>query len=206
MPNRDQTEVAVKYLLVVVSLCLLIAGLAGGQTVYPLNAIQHPFAEGGFVSLKLSSGDYTIRAGSPDRIWVQWAPAKAADLHKMKKIRFDFETSGNATTVRTDGPLDDARVVIELPERTDLKLKIFAGDVRIHGIHGDKDINMTFGDLSIDMKPVAYFDVHASVKLGDLNARSLGVSKEGIGRSFSWQGGGKYRLKASLFAGDLILN
>ena len=80
------------------SICLVIATLAGGQDPVPnslscvkrggvVNSIEQPFAEGRFLRLKLKSGDYTIRAGDADRILVQWEPENASVSHKMKKIK-----------------------------------------------------------------------------------------------------------------------
>jgi len=80
-----------------------------------------------------------------------------------------------------------------------------AGDVRITGVEGNKDIHMTAGDLKIEMVPTSYSHVHASVTIGDLRASPLGISMDGIRNSFEWNGTGRYILDASLFAGDLTL-
>jgi hypothetical protein len=50
-----------------------------------------------------------------------------------------------------------------------------------------------------------YSRAHASVTFGDLRARPIGISQDGIKSSFDWSGAGKYKFHASLFAGDLIL-
>jgi hypothetical protein len=122
----------------------------------------------------------------------------------MKKIKVHTSVSGNVASLRTDGPTKHARIVIEVPARSDLHLRMRAGDLRVIGIEGNKDIRLTAGDLKIDILPASYSHVHASVTFGDLQARPLGISKDGIGNSFEWSGTGKYSLHASLFAGDLI--
>jgi len=81
-----------------------------------------------------------------------------------------------------------------------------AGDVRIQGIEGNKDIHMTAGDLSIELSPASYSLVNASVTVGDLRASPFRISKEGFKNSFEWRGSGEYTLRASLFAGDLTLS
>jgi len=117
-----------------------------------------------------------------------------------------MDVLGSVATIRTEGPTKRARIVIEIPARSDLYLRMRAGDVRIAGIEGNKDIHMTAGDLRIDVLPESYSHVHASVTFGDLRAHALGISKDGIGSSFEWSGAGKYILHASLFAGDLTLS
>jgi len=111
---------------------------------------------GALVRLKLSSGEYTVRPGNGDRISVHWEPNEPANkkkLEEMKKIKVHVETSGLITTIRTEGPTQYARMVIEVPARTDLYVHMRAGDVKIEGIEGNKDIHMTAGDLKIDASP-----------------------------------------------------
>jgi len=196
----------VKNLLIGVLICVAIVTLAGGQDVTTPRSIERTFAEGGLIALRLSSGDYTIRAGRSDRIAVRWEPEKHSDASKMKNVSVVIETSNSTATIRTDGPTKNARITIEVPAKSNLDLKVFAGDVRVQNIEGDKEIKMSFGDLQIDANPAAYSRVSASVKVGDLNAGRFHVSKDGFGPGFEWQGGGAYRLHARLFAGDLTLN
>ncbi len=181
---------------------LAIGTFAHAQEVATENSIEQSFADGGSVRLKLSSGDYTVRAGG-DHIRVQWQAQDPADAHDMKKITVRADVSGKVATIRTEGPTKRARFVIEIPARSDLHLRVSAGDVRINGIEGNKDVHMTAGDLMIDARPASYSRVHASVTFGDLHARAFGVSKDGIKNSFDWTGAGKYTLHATLFAGDL---
>ena len=108
---------------------------------------------GGLVRLKLSSGEYTVRPGNGDRISVHWEPNEPANkkkLEEMKKIKVHVETSGLITTIRTERPTQYARMVIEVPARTDLYIHIRAGDVKIEGIEGNTNIHVTAGDLKLD--------------------------------------------------------
>jgi len=163
------------------------------------------FSEGGSIHLQLSSGDYTVRAGQSDRVVIQWKANSPEDEKDMKKIKVAATVKGNAASIRTEGPTKHARLVIEIPARSDLYLRMRAGDMRITGIDGNKDIHMTAGDLKIDAPPASYSHVHASVTFGDLQATALGISQDGIARAFDWNGTGKYTLRATLFAGDLTL-
>jgi hypothetical protein len=182
--------------------------LLHGESRKSENSIEHPFPEGGLVRLRLSSGDYAVRATNGGRIVVRWS-ANDSDGNKriedVNKTKVEVDTSGSVATVRTQGPTTNLRFVIELPQRSDLYLRLRAGDVRIEGIEGNKDIHMTAGDLNIEAHPHLYSLVNASVTFGDLQAKPFLISKDGIGQSFEWHGEGRYALRASLFAGDLNL-
>jgi len=179
--------------------------LFAGQGTQTENLQEYSFSEGGSVRLQLSSGDYLIRAVVSDRLVVRWQAEDPEFEKDMKKIQVRTDISGNVATIRTGGPTKHARITIDVPARSDLHLRMRAGDVRIIGVEGNKDIHMTAGDLKIDMAPASYSHVHASVTIGDLRASVLGISMDGIRNSFEWNGRGRYRLDVSLFAGDLTL-
>jgi hypothetical protein len=133
---------------------------------------------------------------------VHWRVEKARDLEEID-VRLD--TDANGARLRTKGATRHADFVIEVPRQSDLYLRMRAGEVKIQGIEGNKDVGMTAGEMSIDADPTAYSRVKASVTFGDLEAHPFNVSKGGIARSFAWQGSGAYALRASLFAGEINL-
>jgi hypothetical protein len=192
-----------------VALALLALGIPGslafGQVADDRGTIERPFAEGGCVELRLASGDYTIRAGDTDRIIVRWSADDEAMEKDLQKMSVDVRVDGRNARVLTNGPTNHVRFTIEMPARSDVFLRMKAGDVEIQGIDGNKDIRMTAGDLTIGVRPGTLWYAHGSVTFGDIDADPLGISKGGIKRSFEWIGGGKYTLDARLFAGDLKL-
>jgi hypothetical protein len=190
-------------LIVLTSLTLSVTSVAHSAT--DPNAVERLFVEGGIVTLTLSSGDYTVRAGASDRITVSWRADDSRYAKDMKKIRVAADVFERVMTIRTTGPTNHARFVIEIPGRSDVHLRVRAGDVRIQGIEGNKDVRMTAGDLHIDVQPDSLRHVRARVTFGDLKARSLGIDKDGIRNSLDWFGDGEYTLDARLFAGDVYL-
>jgi hypothetical protein len=184
---------------------LALSAVTLGQPIAEDNTIERAFSEGGIVTLNLSSGDYTLRAGAGDRIRVRWRAEDSDHDKDMRKIQVATDVSERVVTIRTKGPTKHARFTIELPARSDIHLRVRAGDVRIQGIEGNKDVRMTAGDLHIDVEPDALRHVHASVTFGDLKAPSLGINKDGIKNRFDWFGSGEYTLDARLFAGDVVL-
>lgn len=185
---------------------LTLGSLAQGQTPDNSNSAEQTFVEGGTVWLRLSSGDYAVRGAGSDHIAVRWFAEDSAYEADMKRIKTYIDLSSTTATIRTEGPTKHARFTIDVPARSNLHLRMRAGDVYIGGVEGNKDVRMTAGDLRIDVLPTAYSLVHGSVTFGDVRAHPLGISKGGIARSFNWTGSGKYTLHASLFAGDLTFS
>jgi hypothetical protein len=64
---------------------------------------------------------------------------------------------------------DEARLV-DLRELF-VNVWVRAGEVRLHGIEGHKDVRMTAGDLKIGVRRESLASAHASVTFGDLDAR-----------------------------------
>lgn len=202
--RRVETEVPMTRGLIVAAI-LALGAVTSGQTGGDGQTIERSFSEGGIVTLSLSSGDYTVRAGASDRVRVQWRADDTDDQKDMRRIQVRSDVFERVATIRTKGPTSRARFTIEVPARSDVHLRVRAGDIRIEGIEGNKDIRMTAGDLSIDVQPESLRHVHASVSIGDLNARSLGIEKGGFKNSLDWFGDGQYTLDARVFAGDVVL-
>ena len=108
--------------------------------------------------------------------------------------------------MRTGGVRNGLRIDIEMPMRSDVRLDLSAGEVSMRGIEGSKDISMWAGEVSIEVgDPARYRRVDASVRFGEIGAHAFSVNKGGIFRSFHWNGGGEYVLRARLFAGEVNL-
>jgi hypothetical protein len=129
------------------------------------------------------------------------------DADQLPKVKATVDVRNQDATVTTDGPSSKGlRVIIQVPERSDLYVRLTAGDLRLEDIRGNKDIGLHAGDVRIDVgRAEDYHAVHASVWAGDIHAQPFHVTKGGLFRSFDWSGKGPYRLHAKLKAGDLRL-
>ena len=177
---------------------LLLAPLA-----VQAKTIERQFVSGGTVRLDLSAGDYDIVASPDNRIRIT-----LTDRGKDNPDAYvDIEVKGSTATIETDGPMNDGLDVrIELPRLTNMVLKLSAGDLKVMGVEGSKDVSAGAGDVSIAVGARdQYRHVNASIRIGDLNAEPFNVRKEGFFRSFEWTGKGKYDLRAHLTVGDLKL-
>ena len=165
--------------------------------------IERQFVSGGTVQLDLSAGDYDIVASPDNRIRIT-----LTDRGKDNPDAYvDIDIKGSIASIETDGPMTDGLDVrIELPRLTNIVLKLSAGDLKVAGVEGSKDVSAGAGDVSIAVGPRdQYRRVNASIRIGDLNAEPFNVRKEGFLRSFEWSGNGKYDLRAHLTVGDLKL-
>ena len=165
--------------------------------------IERAFVSGGTVDLDLSAGDYDIVASPDNRIRITLTERGRDNPDAY----VDVTVKGSRATIETDGPMNDGLGVrIELPRLTNIVLRLSAGDLKVSGIEGSKDVSARAGDVSIAVGPrEQYRHVNASIRIGDLNADAFDVRKEGLFRSFEWTGKGQYDLRAHLTVGDLKL-
>ena len=183
------------------ALSSLLAIPASSQSTAP-GSVQQQFAAGGVVRMHLEAGQYQIRAGNSDEIVVT---CSSDDPEKLHKVRVNMKTSGTTADVYVhDTPHNDFHVTIDVPQRSNLWVRLSAGDMKIEDIEGDKDIETNAGDLTIQVPhPELYGHSDAAVWAGDISASAFAVNKSGLFRSFHQSGPGKYRLHVHLLAGDL---
>ena len=170
----------------------------------PSDSLERKFAANGRIRMDLSAGDYRI-SGSPDnRIRMEW---RTRDGDQMSRVKARADVRGTEAEITTDAPRNSSfRVTIQVPARTDLDVRLTAGELRVERVQGNKEINQHAGDIDIDVgNPADYRRVEASIWAGDLRAEPFGVSKDGLFRSIEWNGKGPYRLSVHLKAGDLRL-
>lgn len=160
---------------------------------------EKDFVSGGKIEITLESGDYDIRASSDSRIHVRWNEASGA--------RVKLTTNGKSADLRVENtPHNNFHATIEVPALTDLRIRLTAGDLRVSGVKGDKDIEANAGNLNVLVGSSSdWGDVDASVTAGDLNAPAFKAATGGLFRSIKWKGPGKYRLHVHVMAGDVNL-
>ncbi len=160
---------------------------------------EKPFAPGGRIVLHLEAGGYILEPSPDDKIRVTCEGPNA------DHVRIGLDTRGTTADVDVSHtPRNNFRARIQIPARSDLKVKMSAGELNIIGIEGHKDLYLRAGELRVSVPdPDAYRTVSASVLAGEINAKAFNKNKGGLFRGLELEGPGKYDLKAKVLAGEI---
>jgi len=154
------------------------------------------------LSIELSSGDYQIIPSESDSIAVIYPE----DVTHPNKIQVQITSGHGQNSLKIVGPKSNFHAVIEVPRKTDLRVRMIAGDLHVGEVEGNKDIEMRAGNLELNaIRPQDYSKADFSVRVGDLKAPSFNTAQSGFWRAFRTYGPGKYRLHAHVGVGDLTL-
>ena len=163
------------------------------------------FPSGGHLRMHVRSGEIKIIGSDEKKIQVHFGGKNGDHLKDVKvSLRASGDDSGELNV--SGGPHNEFEIDISVPKNCDLHLRVPAGEVRVTGITGDKDVELSAGELMVEVsKADDYARVDASVYSGDLDAEPFSTTKSGLFRSFEQHGPGKYRLHAHVGAGELML-
>lgn len=189
-----------KMALIGATLMLSAGPLAADDTV--TGSQETEFIQGGSITIVLSAGEHRIVRSEDDQIRVHWT---MDDTGWQVEARTTVE--GNRAKVDVDGPNNsNFRAVIEVPENSDLRVRLTAGVLEVQDVGGDRDINLRAGELKMEVNdPSDYGKVRGSLWAGDIDASPFQKTTSGLFRSIKWQGEGQSELKFKLYAGDVRL-
>ena len=134
-----------------------------------------PFVAAGNIEMRLSGGDYVIRAGTDEHIRVSFGG-------NTGNAAAEVTTNGTRANLSiTDTPHSNFRATVEVPATADLTVHLTGGNVQIARVTGNKDINSTAGNVAISISNANDCGtVDASVKVGNLDAGPFGDSRSGL--------------------------
>jgi hypothetical protein len=162
--------------------------------------VEAKFVAGGRIRMRLCSSGVEVVGTDHSAVRVSYHPER-------EDVRVRLEISGDRADLRLTGcPHNNFQVRVEIPKSSDLYARMMAGQLDVRDVTGDKDAEISFGQLNIDVgKSEEYARVDASVNSGQIDALAFGVNKGGLFRSFDQKGPGKYRLHAHVGAGQVDL-
>ena len=189
--------------LACVLLCSVFSAAQSLRSVKQLDSTHYEmdFTHSGEVRMHVQPSALQISGSDEDKIKVHYW----SDHEDLPDVKVRMEASGNTADVYVGkGPHNDFHVDIQVPRKSDLYLRIMAGKVDINDVTGDKHVELSAGDLTVQVGDASdYGDIEASVYTGSLNASPFGVNKGGLFRSFHSKGPGDHRLYAHVGAGQI---
>jgi hypothetical protein len=155
------------------------------------------------LEIELGSGDYQIVASASDSIAVVYDGNNA---EAARKVEVQIGSGHGQNHLKIVRPKSNFHALIEVPRKTDLRVRMSAGGLRIGDVEGNKDIEIVAGNLELNsLRPQDYALADFSVRIGDVYAPLFNTAKSGLWRSFKTAGPGKYRLHAHVGVGDMTL-
>lgn len=166
--------------------------------------LRQKFISGGTVRMHLEAGGYSVIAGDSDDIVVT---LRGHSEERVKEVQVEIRPSASSADVYVrNTPHSNFQATIEVPRRTNLWVRLSAGEVNVDAIEGDKNIEVRAGQITINVPhPEQYGHRDASVMTGSIEASAFDVSEGGLFRSFEQSGPGKYRLHTHVLTGEIDL-
>jgi hypothetical protein len=162
--------------------------------------VEAKFTPGGNIRMDLCSSGIEIIGTDGSELRVSYHP-------ESDRVRVRIRTAGDRADLKLTGcPRNNFQARIEVPKSSALYVRMMAGQLDVRNVTGDKDVELSFGQLNVDVgKTEEYAHVDASVNTGEIAASAFEVEKGGLFRSFKHTGPGKYRLHTHVGAGQVEL-
>ena len=130
------------------------------------------------LEIDLGSGDYQIVASASDSIAVVYDEGNADAL---RKVKVQIDSGHGQNHLKIAGPKSNFHAVIEVPRKTDLRVRMSAGGLSIGDVEGNKDIEVLAGNLELNsLRPQDYAVADFSVRIGDVYAPLFKTAKTGL--------------------------
>lgn len=185
----------------------LVAASGFGQSSGTCAApFSWPAKAGMTLTVESRSGEVDFAGSDQEGIRIS---CKTGDEDRSGEVHVHIEQTGDFSKLRiSGGPDNNFHVRIEVPRRTNLRVHVAAGELRVDDIAGDKELSLNAGEIRVSgVNSSEYRSVNASVGVGGLSASSFGVGKCGFFRSIDKESlSGAYRLRAHLLTGNIQLD
>jgi hypothetical protein len=152
-------------------------------------------------------GDVRIKRADSNKITVHYT-VKSRSESRVKEAHLNFDVRGRDAYIEFHAPTGGNTqfdVELEVPQNTNLDIHEKVGDLTVEDIEGDKDLELSVGDIRVVVGRSAYHLVRASTSIGDVNGEGYGESSGWLGKSLKYNGEGKYELRAHVSVGDITL-
>src|SRR6185436_17999241 len=121
----------------------VLAVTVSAQDAVTSGSLERPFRANGSVKMDLVAGDYRITGTAEERVRLDWSVRDAAAL---AKVQARADVRDNQLSITTDGPSNRGlKFVIQVPNQSDLHVRLTAGDLTIEDVRGNKDVELRAG-------------------------------------------------------------
>ena len=134
--------------------------------------------------------------------------ADDTDSARHTHLRFSGNPTHSKLVIAGPHPKNgNLHIRIEVPHKTNLGIRMSAGQVMVNEIVGDKDIELYAGQITISSAHKwDYKNIDVSVGIGQVNAQVYDTDKGGFFRVFHKENAdGDYRLHAHVTTGQIDL-
>ena len=195
---------------------LIVTGLFGAWATFAWAAdlryheshsTTQDFVSGGLLHVRMSVGDLRITRSSSNQVHLNYT-IKSGKESRLKECSVDFNVHGNEADLEFHSPTSSNTsfdVELEVPENTRLDVHEKVGDLTVEKIDGDKDLELSVGDIHVMDEHPSYRYVSASTSIGDVNGNGYGEGSGWLGKTLKYHGDGKYELRARVSVGDVSL-
>jgi len=189
--------------------CMLCApaAFASSDQYQETHSVAQNFVSGGVLRVRLSVGDMHITRGSSNQIQLHYT-IKSNKESRLKECSVDLNVHGNEANLEFHAPTSSNTqfdVELEVPENTRLDVHEKVGDLRVERVEGDKDLELSVGDIRVLDEHPSYRYVNASTSIGDVNGNGYGETSGWLGKTLKYHGEGNYELRAHVSVGDVTL-
>ena len=174
------TKSLVPKVLLAVLFCCSLALASDARYSEPKYQESHTatqeFVSGGTLRVRMSVGDIRITRGTSNQIHLNYTISSRSES-RLKEARVNFEVHGNEASLEFHAPTSantQFEVELEVPENTRLDVHEKVGDLTVEKIDGDKDLELSVGDIRVTDEHPSYRYVQASTSIGDVSGDGYG--------------------------------
>jgi len=190
-------------------LCCSVAGYAQTTTVTCDQTLTAPLHARSLLGIDSRPAGLQIVGTDDENIHIT-CDTRNGDQANLGRIRLRFSPNATGGKLKIEGEHlrhgNGPQIKIEVPKRTSLMVRMFAGEVKVEQVSGDKDIAVGAGQITISNHNWDYRSVDASVSIGQVNAPMYSANKGGFFRGVTkTTQDGEYRLHAHVTTGQIDL-
>jgi hypothetical protein len=183
------------------------AAFASSDQYQESHSVTQEFVSGGVLHARMSVGDMRITRSSSNQIHLNYT-IKSNKESRLKECTVEFNVHGSEANLELRCPTTSNTqfdVELEVPGNTRLDVHEKVGDLTVEKIEGDKDLELSVGDIRVTDENPSYRYINASTSIGDVSGDGYGESNGWLGKTLKYHGEGSYELRAHVSVGDVRL-